>query len=549
MTFCSESGAGARFYTAVELGELELWRTQGELRLLRDRIIVAPRAGSPEAEDFGLPHDLAMLLLLRAPQVGIQDEHRLVVVDLGPDPQRADVPGSLSGELVCVSFEEVRSLHPVSDRAREMIASRIGGAGPAVGAPRLERAWRELEVREAVRDSRRGAAALLSALGETQQRAWHAVDGTRAVEALDLQIDAWIEHWLRREEYDKSLGSMAGIDSNPFTFHPRRVTREGKRITVQPGDLRAVQLLAGVIVSFLELDGKDDRLGTVAAYLKTSPEAKSANLFDHLGAPAFAKAIDSLAGLVESSPLAPMTPWALLLFMRWREACRDRVPDDLGLARMHGAFSEMGRTGDFEAALYLLGRYLRWSQLGHLPASFQTRVVTDEPLTPKNAISDDAWPQSEAHESTAVPATNADQMQSTCDGRPHEKAADGTDAIVSNADETRAESHHDACEARADGPPQEMGHRAMNEVPAGTEGAQPDRALADLSADCDVTGPASAETGELPGLMLHDTQDSVADSEQPAGHEAELAAGKAAKNSELKRKRKRSSPLSRRTRE
>jgi hypothetical protein len=380
MKFCSEGDSPFRYWTVVELGELEVWQKYGELRLLRDRIVALD-----EGDQF-LWGDRSRLMFVRAPQVGIEGEHRLVVVDLGREVSLSIALGSLSAEVVEIQFSDVKGLHPVSQRAWSMLDNRMGGGPVRFGKPLFEEVWKQFQILEACRASRRGGNELLDALADREQpSALIGGKNDKYRAKLDCEIDKWIGYWLNPPERDRSLGSDPGIDSNPFAFHPPRRKKDGKSMPEYSGGRRSLQILAGVLRGYLDFDAKDARLEEVRKYLKESQPDQRDRLEKLLEDKAFFKAVDSLAKLTDGSIIGHLTPFALLIFLHWRETFRERPPADAEISSLHRCFAVLHLRADFQAALYLLGRYLSWAGLAELPALLGRLAVVEPSSAPEGA--------------------------------------------------------------------------------------------------------------------------------------------------------------------
>ncbi|MGG7566797.1 hypothetical protein ACQ5SO_11630 [Rhodovulum sp. DZ06] len=353
-----------RAWTVIGLDELDAWMKAGELRLMRDRIVALPADPGPAVD----------LLLARAPQVGVDGDHRLVLADLGAEPHLVQA-GGVSGEVVRARFRDLEGLHPLSRRAAEMLASRLGDRRGLLGAPRFEDAWRGRLLDDACRDSRYGGETVLAALGVESD--------PRDRRAFDAQIDGWIDYWLDAPTEDRSGGSAPGVDSNPFTFQVRSRLENGKAAPRFKGGLGSLQLLAGCTRLFLDRDGKDAAFAPTSALFKQAGAEPARSLAEWLTDAAFREAVEALDAALKTGPAEGLDAWSLLLFLHWREACRDDVPADLDLSDLYRRCAADGRDEAFETAAHLLGRYLRFSGLESLETML--RRMDRTPLPPADA--------------------------------------------------------------------------------------------------------------------------------------------------------------------
>jgi hypothetical protein len=151
-------------FISISFSEFQAWYSSGELRLSIHRLVAVPvdNADLPVLSDLQAQHILELL-----PHVDLENEHSLILVRVNCDA--APLPTCISARQVSIALEmtyipsnAIVSIHPLSDRAARLLASRLDGYNIRLSTPlpevNLDALWTEWAQRRAAA----GASALLA---------------------------------------------------------------------------------------------------------------------------------------------------------------------------------------------------------------------------------------------------------------------------------------------------------------------------------------------------------------------------------------------------
>jgi hypothetical protein len=140
---------------SVTYGEFQSWYNYGELRLTAERVIHLEQMEDGIA-DVKSPH--VALLMERLPQLSLEDEEGLLIVQLAPssgERQAADLSFGVDRRVICLSVSRIRRVFPLTERSRRILEPRLSALGVNLEAPHFQEkvrlAWFERGVRRALR--------------------------------------------------------------------------------------------------------------------------------------------------------------------------------------------------------------------------------------------------------------------------------------------------------------------------------------------------------------------------------------------------------------
>lgn len=188
-----------REFVGVTYGEFQSWYNYGEIRLSADRLISLEVNADNESVVPDITCPSATILLDRLPQLNIDDEEGLLLIQLAPmdGVDCSCGTGPYNSRIFYIPTKRIELVIPLTERARRLLEPRLASFGISLSQPFFDKLATEIWFRMRLHNAWRGGDALVDTLfdaGENSIGNALRLAAAGGVRKLDLPEDEKIGH-------------------------------------------------------------------------------------------------------------------------------------------------------------------------------------------------------------------------------------------------------------------------------------------------------------------------------------------------------------------
>lgn len=337
-----------RELVGITYGEFQSWYNYGEIRLGVDRF-VHMEVDEDNAPDSASLH--AAILFERTPQLGLEDEEGLLLVQIGPSicDESKSVAIGIDAGTIHVPIERIQHVIPLTDRARRILETRLEPLGIRLSAPYFQESALDALFIMSLRNALRGGDALIGVLFE------------KGADAINNNLRCAVEMAIRKMDhpgsYTFSQTDRSWVqDAYAFARHD----------SYDKGDVNYFFDAGLVLKSFVgRLNEDNSLLDSYRDIVKDLDERFNPKvpLHDIVADQRLIAAVTGTAGSFMN--VIPSNVFSLIMFLRWKERFHKHGEqlDFKGLIDDSSKFAESAGFEPTVIAIWLLGCFAGYERI------------------------------------------------------------------------------------------------------------------------------------------------------------------------------------------